>query len=167
MAVIKGKVMWAQVQQPDTKFEHMWHVTVLLETKEQQDQIINDSKATDPKGKGVKLKEDDNGVKIYRFKRKVHKADGSGENPKPLVCGLGGKEDIFDKLIGNGSVCNIQYRFVPYNNKFGSGVTCDLQAIQVLEHIPFGEQDGDAFESVAPAASTSTEIVDEYNEEDF
>ena len=157
------KVNWAQVLAPDTKFEPMWHVTVLL-SEEQRDQLVSESKAIDPKGKGIKIKKDDNDNLTYRFRRKVAKADGSGDNSQPKVCGPGGKDDIWDKLIGNGSVCNIQYRFIPYNNKFGSGVTCDLQGIQVIHHVPYGEQDGDAFDSVE---SNEKGTSNDFDDSDF
>jgi hypothetical protein len=161
----KVQVRWAAVLTPDTKFEPTWHVTVVLDEATKK-QLIDESKSVDPKGKGIKIKEDDEGNLVYRFRRKVMKADGSSENNPPLVCGPKGKDDKFDKLIGNGSVCNIQYRFVPYNNKFGSGVTCDLQGVQVLEHVPFGEQDGDAFGSVE-SSSEEPKSSNEYDDSDF
>lgn len=166
MSILKKvKVNWAQVLTPDTKFEPVWHVTAVLEEHHKK-QLIDESKEVDPKKKGIKIKENDEGQDVYRFRRKVSKADGSGENNPPVVCGPKGKDDKFEKLIGNGSVCNIQYRFVPYNNKFGSGVTCDLQGIQVISHVPYGEQDGDAFDS-EDTESSAPSSSNEFDDGDF
>lgn len=166
MSILKNvSVLWASVQSPDVKFDPTWHVTAVL-SEEHKKQLLDESKLIDPKKKGIKIKSNDDGQDVYRFKRKVNKADGSGENNQPVVCGPKGKDDKFDKLIGNGSVCNIQYRFVPYNNKFGSGVTCDLQGIQVIDHVPFGSVDGDAFGSVE-SSSEEPKSSNEYDDGDF
>ena len=166
MSILRNvKVQWAQVLTPDTKFDPVWHVTAVLEDHHKK-QLIDESKEIDPKKKGVKIKENDDGDFIYRFRRKVEKADGSGENNPPAVCGPKGKDDKFEKLIGNGSVCNIQYRFVPYNNKFGSGVTCDLQGIQVISHVPYGSQDGDEFDSEVTESSAPSSS-NEFDDGDF
>ena len=159
--------MWAQVQQPDTRFEPMWHITAVL-TKEQQDQLQKEAKAQDPKGKGLKFKEDEQGNVTYRFRRKVARADGEGENNPPLVCGPKGKDDVFNKLIGNGSTVNIQYIFLPYKNKFGTGLTHDLKGVQVINHIPFGAQDGDEFGAEATEETGGPENTNnEFDDEDF
>lgn len=168
MALLKNvEVMWAQVLSPDTRFEPMWSITAILKD-EHKEQLLSDSKAVDPKGKGVKFKEDDNGNLTFRFKRKVNKADGSGENAPPLVCGPGGKNDIFTQLIGNGSICNIQYRPVPYENKFGKGVVVDLQGVQVITHVPYGVRDGDEFDTVETKPKEPTaKNSNDYDDEDF
>lgn len=171
MAVLKEvEVRWAQVLTPDTRFEPVWTIEAIL-TEDHKDQLIAESKSVDPKGKGVKIKEDDNGNPIFRFRRKVNKADGSGENQPPLVCGPGGKDDKWDKLIGNGSICNIQYRAVPYENKFGKGVILDLKGVQVVHHVPYGAQDGDEFEAVdtpsKPRTPAPASDSNEYDDDDF
>jgi hypothetical protein len=165
MSILKNvSVNWASVQAPDTKFEPTWHLTVVL-SEDHKKQLLEESKLIDPKKKGIKIKQNDEGQDVYRFKRKVAKADGSGENNPPVVCGPKGKDDKFEKLIGNGSVCNVQYRFVPYNNKFGSGITCDLQGVQVISHVPYGSVDGDAFDAVEePSAPSSS---NEFDDSDF
>ena len=160
------KCMWAQVQQPDTRFEPAWHITAVL-TKEHQEQLTKESKAVDPKGKGIKFKQDEQGNTIFRFRRRVARADGNGENNPPLVCGPKGKDDLFTHLIGNGSIVNIQYSFVPYKNKFGEGLTHDLKGVQVISHIPFGTQDGDEFDTVSSPSGGPEETSNEYNDDDF
>lgn len=156
------KVLWAAIQEPDTKFQHNWHITAIL-SEEDAKRLKAESAEVDPKGKGIKFDEDQEGNKTYKFKRNVDRADGKGTNQKPLVCGPGGKNDLFTALVGNGSVCNIQYAFIPYNNKFGKGVTCDLKGVQVLEHVPYGVQDGDEFDSEDTSSSKDS---NSYNDDD-
>lgn len=167
MALLKEvKVNWANVLSPNTQFEPAWEIQATFNSEEQAKEFLDLSKSVDPKGKGLKLKENENGEKTFRFRRKVERADGKGENKAPLVCGPGGKDDLWDKLIGNGSVCNIQFAVLPYKNKFGSGVTCDLKGVQVIEHVPYGAQDGDEFESKdSPQAPTTSS--NEFDDDDF
>jgi len=144
-------------------FEPSWEIQVTL-TPEQAKALQAEAKALNPKG--IRIKNEDDGTKSFRFKRKVLKADGVSENNPPVVCGPGGKDDKFDKLIGNGSICNIQYGLVGYDNKFGKGITTDLKGVQVLVHVPYGAQDGDEFGSADPD-KTSTEKDDSYDDGDF
>lgn len=157
----KVKVSWAKVLAPDTRFTPQWVIDVHLE-KEHIDQLNKEAQEINPKFK-VKLKTEDDGSKSIKLKRFVTKADGGANNP-PLVCGPKGKDDPWDKLIGNGSVCNVQYTLVPYDNKFGKGVTNDLKGVQVLEHVSFAVQDGDEFDSEDTGSSKDP---DEFNDDDF
>jgi len=157
-------VMWAQVLSPSTQFEPAWEIQVLL-TDEQAAQLKEEAKAVNKKG--IKLKTED-GATSFRFRRKVARADGNGENKPPLVCGPKGKDDHWDKLIGNGSICNIQYSFSEFNNKYGVGVTSDLKGVQVIKHIPFGEQDGEGFGEVNVSVdSRNTPNKESFDDEDF
>lgn len=143
MAVLKNvPVMWAQVQKPSSKFEPAWEVRVLL-TKEQAAALKAEAKAVHPKGIKVPLNEETN-MYEYKFRRKVERV-GGGENQQPKIVDKFGKD--FKSLIGNGSLCDVQYAFAPYNNvKFGQGVTNDLKAIKVNTLVPYGAVDGDEFE---------------------
>lgn len=167
MAVLREvKLNWASLQKPNTQFEPMWEVQAVFQDKKQADEFVAESKKICPKGKGVKIQEE-NGEFRYRFRRKVERADGKGENDAPLVCGPGGKDDIFTQLIGNGSIGNIQYTFNKYDNKFGKGVTVDLKGVQVLEHVQYGVQDGDEFDSYDSKEKEDTPSSNEYDDEDF
>ena len=165
MSVLKNvKVSWASVQKPNVQFEPAWEIQVHL-SDEQAKALQAEAKAILPKG--IKIKNEDDGSKTFRFKRKVLRADGIEENTPPVICGLGGKDDKFEKLIGNGSICNVQYALVKYDNvKFGKGITTDLKGVQVLEHVPYGVQDGDEFGS----ANTETKQInkeDSFDDGDF
>ena len=151
MPVLKRvPVQWASVQKPNTQFEPAWEVQATL-TKEQASELLAEAKKIHPKG--IKIKKEDDGTLTFRFKRSVERKDGKGENSPPACVGPN-KDVPFTKQIGNGSICNIQYSLVPWNNKFGSGITTDFKGIQVLEHVPYGVQDGEEFdnESDEPAS---------------
>jgi hypothetical protein len=162
MAILRNvPVQWASVIKPNTMFQPCWEIQVTL-TPEQAKELVAESKAV--QSKGVKVKNEDDGTKTFRFKRKVMKADGLSENNPPVVCGPGGKDDKFDKLIGNGSICNIQYGFAAYDNKFGKGVVADLKGVQVIHHVPFGVSDGDEF---GATDSTPPKKDESYDDGDF
>lgn len=164
MPILKNvPVQWASVINPSTQFEHQWEIQVEL-TKDQADQLKEEGKALHKKG--IKIKEE-NGKLFFRFRRKVKKPDGT-DNPAPVVIGPDGQP--FDKLIGNGSICNVQYSLVAYKHaKFGEGVTNDLKGIRVIEHVPYGERDGDGLmdddDSSGPKKS-SHHSSNEYDDDD-
>jgi hypothetical protein len=157
------KVSWASVQKPNVQFEPAWEIKVHL-SDEQAKALQAEAKAILPKG--IKIKNEDDGSKTFRFKRKVARADGNGENKPPVVCGLGGKDDIFEAMIGNGSICNIQYALIKYDNpKFGKGITTDLKGVQVVDLVPYGVQDGDEFGSATEEPTTTKD--DTFDDGDF
>jgi hypothetical protein len=169
MPVLRNvKVSWASVQKPNIQFEPAWEVRVHL-TPELAKQLQAEAKAIHKKG--IKLTTEDNGELTFRFRRRVARPDGT-EN-KPPVCFDKNKQP-FSKLIGNGSICDVQYSFTPYDNKFGSGVTNDFKGIMVKELIAYGEQDGEGFEveddedelGATPSESTKKDS-NEYDDEDF
>lgn len=166
MAILKKvPVNWASVITPNTQFEPSWEIQVELD-KEQADQLQAEAKSLHKKG--IKIKEE-NGKFSFRFRRKVNKADGT-ENAPPVVIGPDGQP--FDKLIGNGSICNVQYGLVIYENKYGTGITTDLKGVRVLVHVPYGEQDGEGLmdddeESPTPKSSKSKKPdPNEYDDDD-
>ena len=129
---IQGKAMWACIQAPNTKFEPVWSIDLLIEDR----QVAGAKKA----GLVVKKTEDGN---LVRFRRNVTRSDGT-ENDKPVV--VDAKKQPITALVGNGSLVNVQFREYDWDNKFGSGKGFDLQGVQVLALVSYGEQDGDAFD---------------------
>jgi len=150
-------VRWAAVLKPDTQFDAdgRYSVEVGL-TKEQGAQLKEEASAVHKKG--IKLKVDEDGSLWFRFNRKVKRADG-GTNPPPVLKGPDGQP--FDKLVGNGSVCNVQYSFAAYDNKFGQGVVSDLKGVKVISHVPYGEQDGEGLDGDEPTTKSSNEYDDD------
>lgn len=162
----KVPVQWASVIAPSTQFEPQWEIQVQL-TAEQAQELQDEAKALHKKG--IKIKEE-NGAFFFRLRRRVNKADGSGTNQPPIVLGPDGQP--FQQLIGNGSICNVQYALSAYDNKFGKGVTTDLKGVRVLVHVPFGEQDGEGLldddedTPIKPKASKSSKNTNEYDDDD-
>ena len=137
MPVLRNvEVRWANVLEPNTAFTPQWEIQVML-SKEQAEALKEEAKGIHKKG--IKIKEE-NGELSYRFRRKVERPDGS-HNAAPVVLGPNGED--FKKLIGNGSICHVQYSFSGYDNKFGQGVVNDLKGLRVITHVPYGEQDGE------------------------
>ena len=135
--VIKGKVKWCSVLSPNTTFEPVWCVDVIVDDADTESEL---------KAAGLKVKKDKDGDKVIKFSRKTTKADGT-PNKQP-ACVSKNPKVPFTELIGNGSVCNVQYSTYDWTNKFGSGVGADFKGIQVLEHIAYAAEDGGEFEAV-------------------
>lgn len=165
MSLLKNvTVNWASVLAPNTTFEpNAWEIQADL-SEAQAKALVDEAKSLAPKG--IKLKENpESKAACYRFRRKTLKADGT-ENTAPKVIDASGKP--FTKKIGNGSVCNIQYAFAKYDNKFGKGVTCDLKGVQVIKHVPFGVEDGEEFEIVESEDNSNTSTNnDSFDDDDF
>lgn len=98
-------------------------------------------------GSRVKWNEDETGkyVKLSKDHVRLVKDKDTGEETKevlgPPEVGMGLDEDRhlipFDKLIGNGS--KVAVGVVIYDSKFGKGTR--LEAVNVLEHIPYEGKD--------------------------
>lgn len=161
-------VQWCSIQAADTQFEPQWCVEAIL-TEGQAATLVAESKKFN--SKGIKIKNKD-GVLSYRFTRRVLRGDGDGENTAPKC--VDAANTPLNKLVGNGSICNIQYSFFGWDNKFGNGVKSDFKGLQVLDLVSYGEADGDSFSDTTSGfsdTSTTTNVSEttseEYNDEDF
>jgi hypothetical protein len=142
--IIQGIAMWAAVNTPNTRFDPMYCI----------DLIVTEEVAAQAKKDGLKPKKKEEGW-VLKFKRKLYKKDGS-ENPKPVV--MDAHKNEYTGTIGNGSLVNVQYKFFEWKNNFGAGKGVDLQGVQVLELVPF-KTEGDEFEEVDGFTSSApTEI---------
>lgn len=164
MAVLKNvRVSWACVLEPNRTFTPAWEVKVHMNAA-QAKALQDEAKSLNKKGLNIKKEGDDEYT--FRFKRNISRADGT-ENRAPVVVGQDGKTP-FKELIGNDSICNIQYGLVAYTNKFGSGVTSDLKGVMVVKHVPYTGGDGSEFASLAEEEESprpSTFSDDEYDED--
>lgn len=154
MAVIKGKVMWAKVHKPDTKFEPTWEVIVML-SKEQAKSL---------KSEGLNVKVDDNGEFYVRLRRKALTKDGSPNTP-PRV--LDAEGNPFNKLIGNGSTCAVQYFVSEYNYKGKTGKKTTLMGVKILDLVPFERDELAEFDgSEGLDGSSEVEADVDFDDED-
>ena len=132
---VRGIANWASVQAPNTTFEPVYQV----------DLTVSEESAAGLKNEGLNVKKVGEDF-VYKFKRKQFKADGT-ENKKPVVV-LADKTP-FDGLIGNGSEVIVQFSTYEWKNKFGSGISADLQGVQVLNLVEYRAGDGEEFEDEA------------------
>lgn len=153
MAVLKKvPVKWAAVQAPNTTFDPCWSIDAVL-TKEQAKAL---------QAEGLSPKKDKDGDIILKLKRNVDRADGTQNNP-PRVIDAG--KDRFTDLIGNGSICNIQYNIYEWKWKSKAGVSAGLVAVQVLDHVPYKGAE-DEFEVEEEFGGEKDELSDNSNTSD-
>lgn len=131
---VKGIAMWCSVQSPNTTFDPVY----------QTDLIVSEEAANALKNLGLKVTKTDDGW-VHKFKRNQFRPDGS-ENNKPVV--RDANNEPFGGLIGNGSEVIVQFSTYEWSNKFGSGMSSDLQGVQVINLVSYRAADGEEFEPV-------------------
>lgn len=153
MAVLKKvPVKWAAVQAPNTTFDPCWSVDAVL-TKEQAKAL---------QAEGLSPKKDKDGDIILKFKRNVDRADGTQNNPPRVI---DASKAAMTDLIGNGSICNIQYNVYEWKWKSKAGVSAGLMAIQVLDLVPYKGAE-DEFEVEEDFGGEADELSDQSDDSD-
>jgi len=132
MALVEGLAYWASVTTPNTKFEPVYSVNLL----------VDDDIAKEFAKKGHKIKQMDEGPSIV-IKRKATDKKGNARPAPKLVDS--NKQPITD-LVGNGSKVKIQYHEWETSNQFGDFKGLDFQAMQVLDLVPYGDRTSDGAE---------------------
>ena len=125
MPTVEGKAYWASITRPNTTFDPVYQIDV----------AVDDITAKDFASRGVTVKEDERG-KVLKFKRKVERQDGTA-NPMPRL--VDAKKNPIDVLVGNGSQVKVLYKEFEWTFAGKSGRSLDLQAVQVIDLIPYGE----------------------------
>ena len=126
MAVVEGLAYWASVTSPNTKFDPVYSVNL----------VVDEKTAKDFAARGHKIKQMDEGPSIV-IKRKV--TDRSGKSrPAPKL--VDADKQPMDILIGNGSKVKVQYHEWETTNHYGEFKGLDFQAMQVLELVEYGER---------------------------
>jgi len=125
MPTVEGKAYWASITRPNTTFDPVYQIDV----------AVDDITAKDFASRGVTVKEDERG-KVLKFKRKVARQDGTA-NPMPRL--VDAKKNPIDVLVGNGSQVKVLYKEFEWTFAGKSGRSLDLQAVQVIDLIPYGE----------------------------
>lgn len=140
MAIQEGRAYWASITSPNTRYEPVYTV----------DLVLDDESANKFESEGYRVKtlivNDEVVGRAINIKRKVNKANGNGMNKVPLL--LDKNKVPMDELIGNGSLVKVQYNEWETENKFGKFKGLDLQAVQVLDLVPYKSGDGDEFEAI-------------------
>ena len=139
MAVVSGKAYWASVTIPNTTFEPVYTV----------DLVVDDKTADDFQARGYKVKEltinEEPVGRAITIKRKVNGADGRTRQAPKLF----DKDKVpMDEVVGNGSEVKVQYAEWETSNKYGDFKGLDLQAMQVIDLVQYRSGDGDELGSV-------------------
>jgi len=139
MAIQEGRAYWASVTTPNTRFEPVYTV----------DLVVEDSVADDFLSRGFRVKDlminDEKVGRAITIKRKVNGPNGLVRNPPKLV---DVNKNPMDDLVGNGSRVKVQYNEWEVENKFGTFKGLDFQGMQVLELVSYKSGDGDEFDAL-------------------
>jgi hypothetical protein len=129
MAILEGSVKWASITTPNTKFEPVYTV----------DLIVDEEIANDFASRGHKVKQHDEGPALV-IKRKVNGPNGM-IRPAPRL--LDASKQEINTAVGNGSKVRVQYNEYSGEGKYGPYTGLDLQAVQVIDLVPYKGADGE------------------------
>jgi hypothetical protein len=139
MAIQEGTAYWASVTTPNTNFEPVYTV----------DLVVSDDVANDFESRGFRVKtltvQDEVVGRALNIKRKVNGPNGMVRKAPALV---DQNKVPLDVAVGNGSRVKVQYNEWETSNKYGDFKGLDFQAMQVLELVSYKSGDGDEFEAV-------------------
>ena len=131
MAILEGSVKWASITTPNTKFEPVYTV----------DLIVDEKIANDFASRGHKVKQHDEGPALV-IKRKVHGPNGI-TRPAPRL--LDKDKQEINVAVGNGSKVRVQCSEYEWEYAGKSGKSLDLQGVQVVELVEYKAEDGSEF----------------------
>lgn len=139
MAIVEGTGYWVSATSPNTTFEPVYTV----------DLVIEDSVADDFENRGFRVKDlvvnDEEVGRAITIKRKVNGPNGMVRKAPKLF----DKDKIpLDELVGNGSKVKVQYNEWETSNKYGDFKGLDFQAMQVIELVSYKTGDGDEFDTI-------------------
>ncbi len=133
MAILEGTAYWASVTTPNTTFEPVYSVNL----------VVADETAQQFQERGFTIKQMDEGQAIV-IKRKVNGPNGM-VRPAPKL--VDKNKQPLDCRIGNGSEVKVQYKEWESNWKGKMFKGLDFQAMQVINLIEVGTPDGSEFDS--------------------
>ena len=128
MAVVNGTAYWASIKTPNTKFEPVYTINL----------VVDEDTANDFASRGHKIKQMDEGPSLV-IKRKVNGPNGMVRTAPRL---LDAEKNEVNYSVGNGSKVRVQYNEYEGENKYGPYSGLDLQAIQVLDLVEYRSEDG-------------------------
>ena len=124
MAILEGSVKWASITTPNTKFEPVYTI----------DLIVDEETANDFASRGHKVKQHDEGPALV-IKRKVNGPNGM-IRPAPRL--LDNDKQEVNLAVGNGSKVRVQYNEWETTNQFGNFKGLDLMGVRILNLVPYG-----------------------------
>tara|TARA_R110002012_G_scaffold81295_7_gene205752 strand:- start:958 stop:1371 length:414 start_codon:yes stop_codon:yes gene_type:complete len=128
MAVVNGTAYWASIKTPNTKFEPVYTVNL----------VVDEDTANDFASRGHKIKQMDEGPSLV-IKRKVNGPNGMVRTAPRL---LDAEKNEVNYSVGNGSKVRVQFNEYEGENKYGPYTGLDLQAVQVIDLVEYRAEDG-------------------------
>jgi|TARA_R100001086_G_C11772069_1_gene241126 hypothetical protein len=128
MAVVNGTAYWASIKTPNTKFEPVYTINL----------VVDEDTANDFASRGHKIKQMDEGPSIV-IKRKVNGPNGMVRTAPRL---LDADKNEVNYSVGNGSKVRVQFNEYQGENKYGPYTGLDLQAVQVIDLVEYRAEDG-------------------------
>ena len=118
MAILEGTAYWASIKTPNTTFEPVYTVNL----------VVDEQTANDFASRGHKVKQMDEGPALI-IKRKVNGPNGMVRSAPRL---LDQNKQEVNLAVGNGS-------------KIGPYQGLDLQAVQIVDLVEYRSEDGSEF----------------------
>ena len=131
MAILEGTAYWASITTPNTTFEPVYTVNL----------VVDDETANEFASRGHKVKQMDEGPALI-VKRKVNGPKGM-VRPAPRLFDKD-KQEI-STAVGNGSQVRVQFNEYDWEYAGKQGKGLDLQAVQILNLVEYKNGDGDEF----------------------
>ena len=129
--IIDGTAYWASIKTPNTTFEPMYTVNL----------VVDDEVANDFASRGHKVKHMDEGPALI-IKRKVNGPNGMVRSAPRL---LDQNKQEVNLAVGNGSKVRVQCNEYAWEYAGKAGKSLDLQAVQIVDLIEYKAEDGSEF----------------------
>ena len=132
MALVEGVAYWASVTTPNTTYQPVYTVNL----------VVDEEVANDFRSRGFTVKDMEEGPALL-IKRKVNGPNGMVRSAPKL---LDKHKQPLNVAVGNGSKVKVQYKEweTTWNGTQYKGL--DFQAMQVLELIEYASPDGAEFD---------------------
>lgn len=128
MAVVQGTAYWASIKRPNTTYEPVYSVNL----------VVDEETASDFKRRGFKIKDMNEGPAII-IKRKVNGGPKGTREPPKLYDRM--KNEI-DVEVGNGSKVKVSYREWEMDRGGQHYQGLEFIALQVLDLVPYSSGGG-------------------------
>tara|TARA_R110000803_G_scaffold54309_3_gene111002 strand:- start:953 stop:1381 length:429 start_codon:yes stop_codon:yes gene_type:complete len=134
MAILQGAAYWASVTTPNTTFDPVYSVNL----------VVDGAVAEEFESRGFTIKQMDEGPAVV-IKRKVNGPNGM-VRPAPRL--VDANKNPLDARVGNGSSVKVQYKEWQSEYKGKTFYGLDFQAMQVIDLIEVGSPDGSEFDAM-------------------
>jgi hypothetical protein len=134
MAILQGAAYWAAVTTPNTTYDPVYSVNL----------VVDETTAKDFEDRGFSIKQMDEGPAIV-IKRKVNGPNGMVRQAPKLI---DKNKNPLDARVGNGSNVRVQYKEWEADWKGRTFKGLDFQAMQVIDLVEVGSPDGSEFDAI-------------------